>query len=315
MHTSLAKEGCIDALIFPESGFQLPVLQSNISITPSRNEGIFSSYTKEGGKMETIKIGIPTNEKVKPVVMQLLDSSPINGKFKIVLPKSRSFFTKEFTRNADLEFVFARMSEIARLVKSGHLHCGFVTKDNWVETSIAWRPLAHPDYRGMYEAAAPPVVIKEFPTLCRCHIDFISQAYWSAPDPKSTKVFGLGEGGIENILIGFMAQMRRGPRIATRFPHFSEKYLKVQKGLTESFLRTQLEKYGRLAYDYLFQTVDGGEELYVLLGAADFAIVQVETGETLRANLLWIVEHMLKSHLLLVGVDTPAVEAFAALLG
>lgn len=41
MHTSLAKEGCIDASVFS------PSFHPDISITPSRNEGIFSSYTKE----------------------------------------------------------------------------------------------------------------------------------------------------------------------------------------------------------------------------------------------------------------------------
>mgnify|MGYP001565261297 FL=1 len=242
--------------------------------------------------MYGLKIGVPTNETLYPAISQLLELSGINVKRE---PK------RFLARAGGLEFIFARMSEIARLVNAGKIHCGFVTKDWWAEANMRrpFTPINHLTGRPW------PVIVKEFPDLCRCRLALIASHYWWASDIKEI---------IPNILVGFMGVMKRSPVIATRFPYFSAHFLSVQKGITKSFLSEKLKLYDRHAYEIHFRIVEGSEELYVLLDAADFAIAQVESGETIRNHDLWIVENILESHLLLVGNNSQKVNEFAARL-
>lgn len=228
--------------------------------------------------MSVMQVGIPTNEKLYPMVERLLNKAGIDLK-----PNPKRFFSEQ----DGVRFVFARVSELARLVARHKLDCAFVTTDYWLDLKDAGLGRWQDGRIGL------PGIKKSFPTYCQCEISFVSQGYWYAQ--------GVAEGGITNALIGFIGVMRRSPRIATRFPFITEGFLCSKMGLKTPVLQEKLGERWSPAMQYTLREVDGSEELHVLLGATDFAVVQIETGETIANHDLHVVENLLKSHLLLVG--------------
>ena len=227
-------------------------------------------------------IGIPTNEKMCSAIISMLRTRD----FSLNVPEPGHFFVVD----QGATFVFARMSEIARLVRSGEIDCGFVTKDCWVENGTDTIPCGD----GVRRMLEMPFLVKDFSDLCRCTIAFItsSETRWD---------MGIhGESGIISALLKCNGA-REKPRIATRFPRLTKAYLMVGGS---RWVNGQ----------NIIKKVDGGEELHVLLGSADFAVVQIETGATIRRYGLVIVEEIMASHLLLVSGDPIRIEEFAARL-
>lgn len=242
--------------------------------------------------MSVLRVGIPTNEKVLGAVEALLENTGCEVK-----RSPKHFFTdQDYAYQTGVQLVFARTSELARLVAIGRLDSAFVTKDWWEDCKdgfYAWRYF--------YEKTATKI-IAEFPAYCRCEIAFITQGHYRAS--------GVAESGIASYLAAFVAIQKRQPLIATRFPRLTDKFLK-SKGLDSLFYK----KYGGEAWDMTMSHeiafVNGSEELYTLLGAADVAVAQIETGETIANHSLHVIERILTSHLVLVGNDHRDLPIFA----
>ncbi len=244
--------------------------------------------------MSKIRVGIPTNEKVFPEVQKIL----IRSTMRHPEQEPRQFIV----RADDTEYVFARMSEIARLTLFGYIDCGFVTWDCWTEAII---PIVC-QRSGVGAWIKVPQALKEFSDLCRCTIAFIA--------PRATRLDGISsENGIVHGILRH-PKSRGQARIATRFPCITEEALSV-RSLPNT---VSYAKHPMSGEDILNQcsidTVDGSEELYVLLGAADFAVVQIETGQTLQVNNLQVIQEIMWSHLLLVGAPNHQAKKFAACL-
>ncbi|MBI4137854.1 MAG: hypothetical protein HY472_01225 [Candidatus Sungbacteria bacterium] len=237
--------------------------------------------------MEATTVGIPTNEKVYDAVYALLTKAGIS-----IEQQPKHFFMQL----GDLLFVFARLSEIVRLTVLGYINCSFVTKDYWFEVVQ--------DEEHLTRAR----VLREFPKLCRCELCFVSRGLWYASNVK--------EGGIANLLIGYMGLMLKNPVVATRFPTLTKKFL-YDRGLKPDLIRENLGELMKLKRELgsiRIEQVQGSEELSVLLKYADVAVARVESGETLRNHDLWIVDRMLTSHLLVVGQDSPRIRDFLSLI-
>ena len=242
--------------------------------------------------MSVLRVGIPTNEKVYAVVDKLLQDAGFE-----ILRSPKHFFTdRDFACQTGIQCVFARVSELARLVAIGRLDAAFVTKDWWEESKngfFCWR----------HYGKSSAKIFAEFPMHCRCEVAFVSEKYWYAA--------GVHEGGIGGALAAFIAIMKRKPLIATRFPRLVERFLYKTKGLSTLFYKNFVGEWWTEAMAPEVGLVSGGEELYVLLGTADFAVVQIETGETLANHALHAIEQILMSHLVLVGNDHPDLPIFA----
>lgn len=241
--------------------------------------------------MPVLRVGIPTNEKVRGAVEALVKNM---GCEAIQSPKH--FFTdQDFAYQTGVQFVFARTSELARLVAIGRLDSAFVTKDWWEECKdgfYAWR----------YFCKTTAKIIAEFPAYCRCEVSFISEGHYHAS--------GVAEGGIASYLAAFLAIQKRKPLIATRFSRLTDKFL-TTRGIDALFYKKHAREWWTMAMSPEIAFVNGSEELYILLGAADIAVAQVETGETIVNHSLHIIERILTSYLVLVGNDHCDLPIFA----
>lgn len=244
-----------------------------------------------GDEMSVLRVGIPTNEKVRGAVDVLLRNTSCEVKQS---PK-RFFTDQDYAYQTGVQLVFARTSELARLVATGCLDSAFVTKDWWEDCKdgfYAWR----------YFGKTSTKIIAEFPAYCQCEVSFISAGHYHAS--------GVAEGGIASYLTAFIAIQKRGPLIATRFPRLTDKFLKT-KGLDALFYKKHVGEWWTGVMSPEIAVVNGSEELYTLLGAADIAVAQIETGETIANHFLHVVERILTSHLVLVGNDHHDLPIFA----
>lgn len=234
--------------------------------------------------MRKMRIGIPTNEKVFPVVNDMLWRSDIK------LQRNPKEF---FVQTAKVEYVFARMSEIIRFVSRGKLDAAFVTRDHWKE----WH---------CHGQDCPPT-LREFPDLCTCDVALVARRYYRFPKSGFKRFGDLPE---EEDAARFMEWFARAKTlsdkndtrivVATRFPTIARMFLWLKKGIGGTFFADYMGLSGE-PITLAIREVYGNEELHILMGAADLAIVQVETGETLRRHGLFIVEPVLHSCLIAVG--------------
>ncbi|MEK7541662.1 MAG: hypothetical protein AAB533_02320 [Patescibacteria group bacterium] len=241
--------------------------------------------------MLVLRVGIPTNEKVYAATERLM----IDAGYEIPRSPKRFFTNQDFAYQTGVQFVFARVSELARLVAIGKLDSAFVTKDWWEDCKdgfFCWK----------YFGKSSAKIYAEFPAYCQCEVSFVSKAHWLAS--------GIAQGGIVSALVAFTGIMKRKPLIVTRFPRLVDKFFTTKSLISLLHEEFRGEKWVEGLHPEV-ALVNGSEELYTLLEVADFAVVQIETGETIANHSLNMIERILPSHLILVGNDHPDLPIFA----
>ena len=265
--------------------------------------------------MTKITIGIPKNERLYPIVQSLLQNQGI-----ICRREGRYFFSD----SGKIRFVFASVIELAELLALGEIKCAFITRDHWEErvgrsmhgtTEFILSHLFnrsfpnHPRFdRNDYDYPSGRLeILKAFPQLGRCDIVFAARdnSYWTEAKRRGQD--------IASALITFKVPLLWGeiprvmPCIVTRFVSLTKKYLHdrivehMHNKKLHFALQRKIKEVNEWRYMPYIQYVHGDEELYVVTKTSDLAVVQTETGETLRLHSLVPIETILTSHLILVG--------------
>lgn len=224
-------------------------------------------------------IGIPTNE---PLCFKVGDVLRRNH----IYPERRPD-RKMVIEDRGMVYAYARVGEIARLILEGPLDAGFVTRDLWEELTT--------------QRHLGPIALTTFGE-CECDVallarrsDMLPAHLARDPDERDAKAI---------ILHLALSKVRRGMdavvTIATRFPALTRRFL-ADNGMAElSFSDDFLGGVG-IPLNVVIHKVQGSEELNVLLGVADLAVAQVETGETARVNNLEIIATLMNSQLMAVA--------------
>ncbi len=246
--------------------------------------------------MKKIRIGIPKNEGLYPAVEAILTergiwcSSPS--------PKRLSWETDH------CQFVLGSVADIARMTASRHLDCAFVTRDHWREQQLYYLP------GGFSDSICE---LEEFSSIGRCDLVFAAKegSHWTQKaQEENSDVKGI----IRSLIFRDERSESWKPVIATRFPRITSYYIFRElhfDDVCEELLRGILKEVKAWRYHPTITEVRGDEEVYVLTGRADLAMVQVETGETLRQNGLVPIKKISTSHLILVGSkDLPMTALF-----
>lgn len=224
------------------------------------------------------RVGIPKNKRLYSEVESMLKNQGIS----CVPPTSKQFIWG----TSDLQFVLGGVAEIVNLMAAGHLDYAYVTLDYWNELACH-----HSDHL---------IVLEEYPCVGCCDIVFAAKAesYWT-----QAQIDGFD---LISSLVLFHDSFSKKPNIVTRFPRITTGYLYEEEsfdGRCEMELRGKVKEPKPWRYHPAIREVRGDEELYVLTGMADLAVVQVETGETLRQNGMIAIQTILHSSLMLVASD------------
>lgn len=234
-----------------------------------------------------LRIGVPTNGRVHDEVMAIL----IRSDYRVKREQRKFFF-----RVDDDEFVFARISEIVRMVALGKLDCGFVTADYFQEMALLND--SYYDY-GFCKEFISPSVRKEFPQVSTSRVCLVSMGQWRMVQKN---ILASNQSATVSIVLGLLGIMQRTPLIVTRFPRITSDFFREKCGLNREFTAKVLgHDWWEEQPPFEIEIVQGDEELYVVNGLADFAVCHVESGKTLENHGLWVVEEICASHLILIA--------------